>query len=148
MPTRDKVTSLNASTYEELSNNIKVFNSATTNYHLWIYLNAEDVRDAYFIGAKEIGHNADNLKIFPDTFVRESTCWIRVNFGYLGNKVGKHIIKLDFVNRYTDDDFSLYVGYYLQNNNPDKPYVYMHNEDEDKAAQAAQSLPTFTPYEG
>ena len=50
---RDKIMSLNACTYEMLSKNSKVFNVDTNEYHLWIYLNPEDVRQAYFLGAEE-----------------------------------------------------------------------------------------------
>lgn len=125
MITKDKIMSLQACRYEELPSYTKVFNSEAVEYHLWIYLNPEDVREAYFYKAEEIGPNADNSKIFPDTFVRESQCWIRVNREYINNKPGKHIIKLSFVDRFTDADFSLYISYYMQVDDPEKPYVYM-----------------------
>ena len=125
MAQEDNVMILQASSYKDLPKYSKVFNTNAVEYHLWIQLNPEDIRDCYFIGAQEIGPNADNSKIFSDTFTRESECWIRVNRGWLNNKVGKHTIKLSFVNRWTDTDFSLYVSYYIQDDNPEKPYVYM-----------------------
>lgn len=146
MSIADKIMQLDACAYNDLAKHTKVFNSNAVDYHLWIYLNPEDVRDTYFCGAEEIGPNANNATIFPDTFTRESQCWIRVNRGWINNGIGKHTIKLTFVDRYTDTDFSLYVSYYIQNDNPDKPYVYMHGEN--KAVEVAQSQPTFTPYEG
>lgn len=121
----DHITSLEACKYDDLPKYTKVFHKSTLNYHLWIYLNPDDVRDTYFIKGLEIGPEADNSTIFPDTFVRDSQCWIRVNTGFLNNKIGKHTLRLFFVNRYTDTDFSLYVSYYIQDDNPDKPYVYM-----------------------
>ena len=142
----DKIMKLEACRYADLAKHTKVFNALALEYHLWIYLDPEDVRTAYFIGAEEIGPNADNSRIFPDTFYRDSQCWIRVNRGYLGDKCGKHTIKLNFVERYTDTDFSLYVSYYMQNDNPDKPYVYMHKEDGQEVSEPASSEPTFTPY--
>lgn len=121
----DNITSLVSCNYNDLPSNTKVFNLSTLDYHLWIYLDPDTVRDTYFIKAEEIGPEADNSTVFPDTYVRDSQCWIRVNSRQLNLSIGKHIIKLYFVDRYTDTDFSLYVSYYIQNDNPDKPYVYM-----------------------
>lgn len=151
MSTKDKVMSLEACRYEDLAKYSKVFNSNASEYHLWIYLNPEDVRTAYFIEAKEIGPNADNSRIFPDTFERESQCWIRVNKNYIGTTPGKHTIKLSFVDRYTDTDFSLYVSYYMQVDDPEKPYVYM--EEGKKEEHRPPLFPSecyngFTLYEG
>lgn len=147
MSTQDKVMQLEACTYNELAKHSKVFNSNAVEYHLWIYLNPDDVRDTYFIGAEEIGPNADNSKIFPDTFQRQGQCWIRVNRGYLGDNPGKHTIKLNFVDRFTDTDFSLYVSYYLQVDNPKRPYVYMHQEEKDGSIMTSDCK-HFTIYEG
>ena len=147
MVTEDKIMQLQSCAYKDLAKYSKVFNTMASEYHLWIYLNPDDVRTAYFIGAEEIGPNADNSRIFPDTFVRESECWIRVNRGYLGEHPGKHTIKLMFVDRYTDTDFSLYASYYLQNDNPEKPYVYMKPKEEEDIPKPPPG-PTFTPYTG
>lgn len=152
MPTQqDKIMSLEACRYEDLAKHCKVFNSDTCEYHLWIYLNPEDVRGAYFVGAVEIGPNADNSKIFPDTFVRESQCWIRVNKNYIGTTPGKHTVKLQFVDTATDTDFNLYFSFHMQVNNPVKPYVYMHETE--KKCEYNNLFPSeyyngLTPYEG
>lgn len=148
---QDKVMSLEACHYDDLAKHCKVFNSATCEYHLWIYLNPEEVRQAYFVGAVEIGPNADNSRIFPDTFTRESQCWIRVNKNYIGTTPGKHTIKLSFVDRFTDTDFNLYVSFYMQVDNPEKPYVYM--KETPKTVEYNDLFPTnresgFTLYEG
>ena len=147
MVTEDKIMKLEACTYKDLSKYTKVFNKQTAEYHLWVYFNPEDVRNAYFYKAEEIGPNADNSRIFSDTFVRESQCWIRINWLYLNNSIGKHTIKFSFVDRFTDDDFSLYISYYIQDDSPERPYVYMHQEENDKS-MPIPPMPVFTPYEG
>lgn len=138
----DKITMLQSCRYEDLAKHSKIFNLSTLNYHLWIYLNPDDVRDTYFIRALEIGQDADNSTIYPDTFVRESQCWIRVNTGYINRRPGKHTLRLMFVNRYTDTDFSLYASYYIQDDNPEKPYVYM------KPAEKENTKPCLGPVFG
>lgn len=148
---RDKVMSLEACHYEDLVKNCKVFNSDTCEYHLWIHLNPEEVRDAYFVGASEIGPDADNSRIFPDTFKRESISWIRVNKNYIGTTPGKHTVKLAFVDRFTDTDFNLYISFYMQVDNPEKPYVYM--KEQPKSIDYNYLFPSdrdngFTLYEG
>lgn len=149
MAVADAITQLQSCIYKDLPKHSKVFNKDTLNYHLWIYLNPEDVRDAYFIRAEEIGVNADNSTIFPDTFVRESQCWIRVNTSCINQSVGKHTLRFYFVDRYTDTDFSLYASYYIQDDNPDKPYVYMPQEDkEDKKPPHIRPESGFTEYTG
>lgn len=135
----DKEMILDAVAYKDLAKHSKVFNTRAVEYHLWIYLNPQDVHEAYFIGAEEVGPTADNSKIFPDTFVRMSQCWIRVNRGWISDKPGKHTIKLSFVDRYTDDDFSLYVSYYMQNDNPEKPYVYIEKAAEEPYKDGSNS---------
>lgn len=142
MVTQDKIMSLQACIYEDLPKHTKVFNEDTAEYHLWIHMNPEDVRGCAFYEVKEIGPNADNSKLFPDTFKRESQCWIKVKREYLNNAIGKHIYRLSFVNRETNDDFSLYVSYYMQNDNPEKPYVYM--KEKEKPAPI-YSNPPLTP---
>lgn len=144
---KSKATTLEACRYEDLAKYSKVFNLSTLDYHLWIYLNPETVRQTYFNRAFEIGPDADNSRIFPDTFVRESQCWIRVNMQYLNLKPGKHTIKLEFVERYDDTDFSLYISYIIQDDNPEKPYVYM--KPDGASTPVADIAPEgFTIYEG
>ena len=52
MVTQDKIMSLQACIYDELPKYTKVFNADTAEYHLWIYLNPEDVRGAAFYEVK------------------------------------------------------------------------------------------------
>lgn len=141
---QDKIMCLEASIYENLAKHSKVFNKNTLEYHMWIYLDPEDVRTAFFLGAEEIGPNADNSKIFPDTFTRENECWIRANTEYINTLPGKHTLKLKFVDRFTDTDFCLYASYYIQDDNPEKPYVYMHQEANDGSNPIYPR--GFTPY--
>lgn len=143
-----KVTLLESSTYENISKHCKVFNLSTLNYHLNVYLNPETVREAYFIEAKEIGPKADNSKIFPDTFRRVAQCWLQVNMEYLNTRVGKHTYKLDFVDRFTDTDFSLYFSYIIQDDTPEKPYVYMKKDGASTPVVSNADLhPGFTLYQ-
>lgn len=147
MNQEDKATTLQSCRYEDLAKYCKVFNLSTLDYHLWIYLNPETVRESYFYQAEEIGPEADNSKIFEDTFQREG-CWIRVNMQYLNLKSGKHTYRLMFVERYTDTDFSLYFSYIIQDDSPEKPYVYMKPDGASEPIGGVLPPSGFTVYEG
>ena len=55
--------------------------------------------------------------------------WLRIVFPVLDQDAGLHIYKITFVNRYTDDVVSAYISYTIQDDNPNKPYIYMRQED-------------------
>ena len=131
MATQEKVMSLNACAYKDLPSNSKVFNSMTIEYYMWVYLNPEDVRGCNFLRAEEITLGADHQGFYPDTFSRESQCWIRVATKFIDTSIGNHVIRLYFVECATGTEFSLYVSYYIQNDDPEKPYVYMKKPEED-----------------
>ena len=126
---KDKIQILEACHYDDLAKHTKVINLDAAEYYAWIQLDPDDVRNSYFFGVQEIGISANNSMIFGDTFTRESECWIRMNMTHVARKPGKHTFKLSFVDRTTDDPFSLYCSFHLQVDNPEKPYVYMHQEE-------------------
>lgn len=54
--------------------------------------------------------------------------WIRIPSSMMNLEDGQHTYKLSFINILTDDVFSLYISYIIQNDNPDKPYIYMNRD--------------------
>ena len=54
--------------------------------------------------------------------------WIQIIAGALNQSVGYHKYRVSFVNRQNGDTSSLYFGYTLQDNNPDRPYDYMKEQ--------------------
>lgn len=142
----DNVITLQACNYQDLPKYTKVFNTEQLEYHLWIYLNPEDVRGCYFDKAEEVGIDPALLHTYPDTFVRESECWIRVNMGYIDKGIGKHTLRLQFVEKATSTDFSLYVSFYIQDDHPDKPYVYMKKDGASTPTYDWPNESEFTEY--
>lgn len=127
----DRVTTLEACKYDDIAKYCKVFNINEIEYHVWIYLSPDDARNCVFLDAKEISPDPKFDPRFPLTmFKRESECWIRVVRDDLNLNPGKHTYKLSMVDRFTDTDFSLYISYYVQTDDPEKPYVYMKKEEE------------------
>ena len=128
--TQDIMLTLTSCKYSDLAKHSKVINICELDYFLWVYLNPEYVRDAYFLCGSELAD--DPLTIYPDTFTRPSTSWIRVKVDDLNKDIGLHIYKFSFVDRTTGDSFSLYANYIIQRSDEEKPYIYMkRNENEE-----------------
>lgn len=129
MTVQDNILTLTSCKYSDLPKYSVVINEKEIEYFLWVYLNPDYVRDASFIGAREVTDDKPVIT-FPDTFVRPSTSWIRMKTDNLNKKPGLHIYKLQFVIPSTDETFSLYANYIIQRSDVDKPYVYMNRTEE------------------
>ena len=55
--------------------------------------------------------------------------WIRIDSCILDTSIGQHTYRFQFINRETDDVYSLYLSYIIQDDNPDRPYVYMNEKE-------------------
>ena len=129
MMIQDDVLTLTSCKYSDLPKYSTVINVNEMDYFLWVYLNPEYVRDAYFLEAAELT-NEEPVITFPDTFTRPSTSWIRMKTDNLNKKPGLHIYKFKFVVPSTDETFSLYANYVIQRSDVEKPYIYMKRTDE------------------
>lgn len=121
------VFSLEASVYPNLTDKCKIINKSISEYFLWIKLPACLVRDAELYQVGEVLQKSTPKCLDWQGFIvrDENHPWLRVAFGILNQSVGMHSYKLCFINKYTDDTFSLYFSYVMQDDEPDKPYLYM-----------------------
>ena len=55
--------------------------------------------------------------------------WYRFKSEKLNLETGYHIYRMSFVNVRNNDTTQLYFAYVIQNNKPDKPYMYMDREN-------------------
>lgn len=125
-----KVFQLNACSYEDIPSNTPVINKANFDYFLWIHIPEEIARCYAFYQLDEM---APEHKKVPHIGFIERDCnrpWLKITSSVLGSTVGKHLYKLCFVNQITNDLISLFFSYTIQDDNPDKPYVYMNKEDD------------------
>ena len=126
--TQDNVLTLTSCKYKDLAKHSKVINVNELDYYLWVYLNPNDVRDAHFIKGSELTDNKPII-VFPDTFIRPSTSWIRMKTDNLNKEPGLHVYKFTFVNVHTDSEFSIYANYIIQRSDVNKPYIYMKRNE-------------------
>lgn len=122
------VQSLEACTYDKLASNSKVFNLNTLEYFLWIHLPEDISRHYELFQVDQIAPNILELENFNQVIKRECRRpWLQVTFKSLDLSIGMHTYRLQLINKCTDDVVSLYFCYIIQNDNPEKPYVYMEN---------------------
>ncbi len=125
---QDNVITLTSCKYSDLAKYSTVVNINELDYYLWVYLNPEYVRDAYFIGASEVTDEVPVIT-FPDTFTRPSTSWIRIKSENLNLTPGLHVYKFMFVEPHSDTSFAIYANYIIQRSDVDKPYIYIERKE-------------------
>lgn len=118
-----------ASKHENMAKNSKQFNLAELDYFLYVQLDPPLSSKWYLYRIEEKMKDGSLKKIpFPNTVKRESPTWLKFATDYINKSIGLHSYKLTFVDRETDISISLWFSYSIQNDNPDKPYVYMERE--------------------
>lgn len=102
-----------------------VFHKYEIEYFLYVHFPKEMNRDYELFQVDEVSPTAQ--KVPMGTFIEREfgKPWINIKSGILNLDIGKHIYRLSFVNKYSNDVVSLYFGYIIQDDKPDKPYIYM-----------------------
>ena len=114
--------------YNDLSLVAKTFNRASLDYFLWVHL-PEEFKYCSFVQIDELLPKRRCIDVGPAIERQKCRPWLRIVFPVLDQDAGLHIYKITFVNRYTDDVVSAYISYAIQDDNPNKPYIYMRQED-------------------
>ena len=111
---RDKISSVN-----------KVFRRSEFDSigYLPIHLNI-DVRDYKFVSIYSL--NPMNFRLFKEEYnMCLCRAWIDVPVTSLDLSTGYHLYTVQLVNIHTNDIANLYFSYTIQNDEPEKPYLYL-----------------------
>lgn len=73
-------------------------------------------------------YNVDTCDEISKYFHREETMhpWVDIAVDLLDLSIGLHTYKIEFVNSITGDVYYQYFSYTIQDDSPDKPYIYMN----------------------
>lgn len=116
---------INSCPYGRLNENTPVFNLNQIEHDIFIYLEPEICRPLQLFQMDNID-STESKEISLSGFVeREGTCWLRIKSEILDLNGGQHVYKLSFVDSITNDVVPLFFSYIIQDDNPEKPYVYM-----------------------
>lgn len=122
------VCKLIACNYNELPSNTPVINRNEVEYVTWIKIPADFGRDFILYEVNEIV--PENKEVEFLNVIEQQCCkpWLKATSSELNLEPGHHVYKISFVNRFTNDTSSLYFSYIIQDDDPDKPYVYMDRD--------------------
>lgn len=121
---------IECSTKRDISQNSKVFNVHELENGLILHIPEEFASDIYLYGLHELEPNDAEVFITDGLLVRHGLRpWLDVNKALLDVTIGYHVYRLDFIHKYTNDIINMYFAYYLQDSHPDKPYVYMEDNN-------------------
>ena len=117
-----------ACTYSQINLYTYVINKNAIEYETWIKLPSEFGKEFVLYEVKEISPLYKELDFLH---VIEHVCckpWLKAISSGLNLDPGQHVYKLSFINKFNNNISSLYISYIIQDDNPDKPYVYMDRD--------------------
>ena len=117
---------LDAVTHDKLPSATKVFNIHDFEYHLFIRVPDNIYREYELYELNELNDSSEKRSI-PSAGIDHNVHnpWYTIIFDYLNKDIGLHTYRMMMVNRLTNHTLSLYFSYVVQNDNPEKGYVYM-----------------------
>lgn len=119
---------LDASVRKDVPMNTPVLNKDEMEYYIWIKVPREYIYFYRLYRILEIGEHVTPLCIF-NFCSHEGGPWYRIVSGALNQHPGYHIYRMQFVDICTNETTSLYFAYMLQDDSPDKPYLYMDPDE-------------------
>ena len=150
---RGPLNKLDAGDYAELSTNVKLFNKATLESYpnLYIKLHLPQTHCTMADVERIISiNNTTSNKIekveldMSDILVDRS--WVIIPMSLLDTSIGNHTVQIVVKYIWTPNRSICYASYIIQDDNPDKPYVYLNtpqddeNDNEDTSNDVSQSI--------
>lgn len=127
MSKSDMQVKLIADTYCNLSKVNKVFNLHELDNYLYVYIQPDRTRSCILQDLREVNFEESSGSESQYNIVEiVSASWIRIHYSKLDLTTGMHVYKLSFNDPVFDEMLNLYFSYTIQNDSPDKPYIYMN----------------------
>ena len=116
--------------FNELPMHTPVWNSKTVEEHVWIHVFPEITQSAEVCGLQRM-ENKSFVDVEYTGHMSQDACkpWFRIDRDILSMDPGLHIYRLKFVTTISPLPFSVYFAYIIQEDNPEKPYIYMNRGD-------------------
>lgn len=119
-------TILNGETYNEATAQFQVLSIFEVSDTVHIHIPEDVSVRAELIGISELLPNTHEMEFPQPGIVRvPDRPWVDIDKTKLDISVGSHLYKLSFIDIYTNDIFSVYFSYIIQDKDVEKPYIYM-----------------------
>ena len=116
--------------YDALSNTA-VINKNGIEFYIWLKLPDDTCNQLSLFEVIDFNYASGpkNIDFSTKLFRENHRPWIRLESSMLNLDVGYHIFRFRFVDIDLDDYISFYFSYVVQDDNPDKPYMYMTRDE-------------------
>lgn len=114
---------------DEAISNPKVINKQTLNEYIYVSIPPHIACNCALYGVCEVCPKFVPLDYADFIILEGHHPWVRVKSNKLNLSIGLHVYELKYVDTSSNATFSLHFAYILQDNDPDKPYIYMDRED-------------------
>ena len=116
--------------YDALSNTT-VINKNGIEFYIWLKLPDDACNQLSLFEVIDFNYASGpkNIDFSTKLFRENHRPWIRLESSMLNLDVGYHIFRFRFVDIDLDDYISFYFSYAVQDDNPDKPYMYMTRDE-------------------
>lgn len=105
--------------------NATIINKQTIEPYIWVKLPTELSKYLSLYQIDEVTNGVVSVDYTDYVQIEPCKPWIRFDSKMFNLTPGLHTYKLSFVNKFDGDTVSLYISYRLQDDCPDKPYIYM-----------------------
>ena len=110
-------------TYDDAIRNALFLNKQTLGEKFYCRIPSEQFHDTELVSICEIGHDNIPAESFSTA---ENNPWIDINAAAMNLTAGPHMYQFKFRNTRFGEIMYLYLYYNLQDDNPEKPYIYMN----------------------
>lgn len=113
-----------ASDGTDVPSNLKIFNTYEVSNILHVYITPDTFRDFSLYEMHELSSSGLVEVEIPGN-IQMNRNWIDIQTTCLNLGIGQHSYRISLFNPTTHDVVYQYFSYIIQNDNPDKSYVYM-----------------------
>lgn len=124
---------------EGLSSNTNVFNIQNFANTICVKLPDNFPRDFELIGMYNLETNSGvDFEDYVEHIMYKP--WVDIQRSILSTEIGQHTYRLDFMQQGFSMCATCWFSYIIQDNNPEKPYVYMNREDSDSSSDDSEGV--------
>lgn len=120
-----------AVSYDDLSSNRRVINKSCISKILHVELPTEIVSHGYILDEISCIDDSSSIEYLNTQSLGKPVLnhpWIDIGIGNINIDSGAHTYRIQFLNSKDNDIIFLYFSYIVQDDNPDKPYIYMNRK--------------------
>lgn len=122
----DVILKLEATIRSDLAEKVQVICSNRADYYLWVKFSDRFSTGYSLVDVCEVTESLESTEVDPHIYTRDCCRpWIKFQFDQLNRAPGKHTYRIRLVEIYSGDIYCLYFSYIYQENDPEKPYIYM-----------------------